>query len=89
MADNAKIRQPTLEEKIELASYISEKGHFYDVEDALACVEESMVAVCDTYCTDCIGYSGKVISVVWSGSPTFFNVYCWDKDGKMYEEEHD
>ena len=85
--DNAKIRKPTLEEKLEIAEYISKKGHFNDTAEALGCVNESMVAVCDDYCTDCVGYHGKVMMVVWSGSPTFVSVFCWDRDGQMYEEE--
>ena len=89
MVDNSAIRKPTLGEKIELAELVNREGSFNDIEDALACIEESMVSVCDNYCTDCVGYHGKVMMVVWSGSPTFFNVYCWGKEGKMYAEEHD
>ena len=46
------------------------------------------VAVYDHYCTGCTGYYGKLMSVVWDGSPSFFDVFTW-KDGKLERSGRD
>jgi len=40
------------------------------------------------YLTDCPGYAGKVMSVVWSGSPSRFDLFTWDQ-GTMVREDRD
>jgi hypothetical protein len=39
--------------------------------------------VYDTYITDGPGYGGKVITVVYSGSPSFYDTFIYNKDGKL------
>jgi hypothetical protein len=40
------------------------------------------IAVFDHYITDSPGYAGKLMSVVWDGSPSIYDVYVW-VDGKI------
>lgn len=79
-------RGPTATELAELAAWLQDAGHEADIATSLA--ETAYAAVFDDYCTDCPGYRGKVMSVVWSGSPTFFDVFTW-KDGKLERNGRD
>jgi hypothetical protein len=82
-----KPREATKEEKSELAFYVAEQmGGFEsndNMEQAKGFVEQSAIAVFDHYITDCPGYAGKVMSVVWSGSPDFYEVFIWDRNSEM------
>ena len=80
------VRPPNADEQSQLADWLCEQGQ--DLETAEAFVETASVAVHDDYCTDCPGYSGKVMSVVWSGSHTFFDVFTWEA-GKLIREGRD
>ncbi len=85
--DNTQIRKPTEEEKKQLAE--SALDCFDDVKEAMAFVNDSMIAVCDDFCCDSVGYRGKMMMVIWPGGPNCSQVLCWDRDGKMYEEKQD
>jgi hypothetical protein len=76
-------RHPTKQELDELATWYSEQGPDYD--DAVATVECAFIAVFDHYITEGPGYAGKLMSVVWGGSPTSVSVFTW-ADGKMAAE---
>ena len=82
-----KPRPPTHEELDELRGYIRKQGGMPEDEMELM-LGGSCVAVFDDYITDCPGYAGKVMTAVWSGSPTFFETFIWN-DGKMEKAELD
>lgn len=48
----------------------------------------SWIAVFDHYCTDCPGYAGKIMSVVWGGAPSYFDVFYW-KNGKLLHSDRE
>lgn len=82
-------RGPNATERAELAAWLAGTGHESDV--AKGCAETASIAVFDDYCTDCPGYCGKVMSVVWSGSPSFFDVFTWkagklERNGREYDQ---
>jgi hypothetical protein len=79
-------RLPSPDELAELAAWLQSTGH--DPEVAKGTAEGASVAVFDHYCTNCPGYCGKLMSVVWSGSPTFFDVFIWT-DGKIERSGRD
>src|SRR5262245_23185168 len=80
-------RSPNAEELRQLADYLLSLGA-YEPDDATAIARCAFVAVYDTYCTDCPGYCGKLMSVVWGGAPSFFDVFVWE-DGKMLRSGSD
>ena len=86
-------RQPNDQEKSELAFYVAEQMGGFEANDhmeqAKGFVENSAVAVFDNYITDCPGYAGKLMSVVWSGSPDFYEVFTWDKDNELAHVNQD
>ena len=51
-------------------------------------VDNAYIAVFDRYCTGCPGYCGKVMSVIWDGSPSTFDVYTW-RDGELHHVKRD
>jgi len=73
-------RSPNAVELRQLAAWLGAQGHDKDWADGMAA--SAAVAVFDDYCTDCPGYAGKLMSVVWSGSPSFFDVFTW-VDGNL------
>src|SRR4051794_22559009 len=79
-------RFPNEDEQRQLADWLCEQGQDRDTAEGF--VQCAYVAVFDHYCTDCPGYAGKVMSVIWSGSPTFFDVFTWEAD-KMVREGRD
>ncbi len=72
-------RAPTAEEWSELGAWIRAQ---YDGDDPAGLIGRSWVAVFDNYCSDCPGYGGKVMYVVWPASPDMCDVFTWE-DGKM------
>jgi hypothetical protein len=70
----------------ELTAWLVAQGHEQDTADEIA--QSAFVSVFDHYQTDGPGYTGKVMTVVWSGSPSVFNVFVW-RNGKMEDEVHD
>jgi hypothetical protein len=73
-------RIPNAEELRELSQWIQNLGP--DKVEADATVQSAFIAVYDHYITGGVGYSGKLMSVVWDGDPGFFQVFIWD-DGKI------
>lgn len=73
-------RKPTGEELSQLADWLLSQGYFQD--DATWIAQAAFVSVFDRYVTGGPGYSGKLLSVVWDGSPSTYDVFTWH-DGKM------
>jgi hypothetical protein len=69
-------------ELTELSAWLLSKG--YEQDDAQSIAHNAYVSVFDNYVTGGPGYVGKVMSVIWDGSPTTFNVFTWPR-GKMEE----
>jgi hypothetical protein len=80
-----KSRIPTKEEKIELVEYIlkhdlrSDENERANIEGF---VESAAIAVFDNYITSSPGYSGKLMVVVYQGSPEMTETYTWIKDNE-------
>ena len=78
-----KQRKPTEAEKEELIAYNTKRMYRNptneEKEEQRGFVEGASIAVFDNYITDGPGYAGKVMVVVWSGSPTFTETYTWNK----------
>jgi hypothetical protein len=51
-------------------------------------VENAAISVFDNYITDGPGYAGKVMTVVWPGSPTFFQCFVEEDEhgGKYWQD---
>ena len=79
-------RSPNVGEMKQLAGWLHEQG--YDQDDATLTARTAYVAVYDNYATGCPSYCGKLMSVVWDGSPDCFDVFTW-QDGKMIHEDRD
>ena len=72
-------RGPTEKERKELRQWIKKTGICAEPDDWS---ETSWITVFDRYCTDCPGYSGKVMIVLWGGGPDCITVFTW-KDGTI------
>lgn len=86
-------RQPNSSELEELAHFNSQKyGYSSDpcenFREAYRLVEQATIAVFDDYVTGDPSYSGKLMMVVWDGSPSQYEVYTW-YDNKIVLEEQD
>ena len=78
-----KPRQATTEEKQELIDKLVEMG--YDREDETQTMDHNYIAVFDHYISDCPGYAGKLMVVVW-GYPEAYDAFIWI-DGKITKVE--
>ena len=58
-----------------------------EMQDERALIEGSWIGVFDNYITDGPGYTGRVMFVVWPGSPNMFDVFTWNREGAL-EAEH-
>ncbi len=80
------------EEKGELLAYCLE--HYHSEASASGREEQELflanaaIAAFDRYSTDGPGYAGKLMMVVWSGSPSFYTVFIWT-DGVLHEVERE
>jgi hypothetical protein len=79
-------RSPDTDELRQLTDWLRAQGH--ESETAAELVRCASVAVFDNYISGCPGYAGKVISVVWDGGPSFFDVFIWEK-GKLLRSDRD
>lgn len=77
-------RKPTEEEYLQLFSlewerqYGGSKNDPKEEETLRAFIRDAAIAVFDGYITDGPGYVGKIMVVVWTGSPTFYEAYTWN-----------
>ena len=77
-----KSRIPTKEEKIELVEYILQydlKNDENERANIEGLVESAAIAVFDNYTTSSPGYSGKLMVVVYDGSPEMTETYTWKR----------
>jgi hypothetical protein len=70
-------RPPNDDELLQLAHWLADNGH--EDEGAILVARGAYVAVYDHYMTGGPGYVGKLMSVVWDGAPSFFDVFTWEK----------
>jgi hypothetical protein len=80
---NMNPRIPTKEEKIELVEYLLKHDLKNDENERVnieGFVESAAIAVFDNYITSSPGYSGKLMVVVYDGSPEMTETYTWVKD---------
>ena len=70
------VRSPNADERRQLAGWLRNQGHEEDTATEL--VETACVAVFDDYASDGPGYAGKLMTVVWGGGPSFFDVFIWE-----------
>jgi hypothetical protein len=80
-------RRPNAGELQQLAAWLQSLGA-YDEATATVTAENAYIAVYDEYCTGCPGYFGKLMSVVWDGSPSTYDVFIWSDD-KMEQVDRD
>ncbi|MCZ7545113.1 MAG: hypothetical protein M5R40_17025 [Anaerolineae bacterium] len=92
MTDHAAVRKPKKEEREQLveitARQISDAPNAGDLETARNLVAGAYIAVFADYATDSPGYYGKAMAVVWSGDPSFYEVYVW-RNGKIERLDQD
>ena len=50
--------------------------------------KNAYIAVFDDYQTGCPGYCGKLMSVVWDGSPSTYDVFIWP-NGNLQQVDRD
>lgn len=86
-------RLPNAQELEELALFTSSQyGYSSDpvenLEEARHTVECASIAVFDNYVTGGPCYFGKVMCVIWDGSPSQYEVYTW-KNGQIQLEEQE
>ena len=77
-------RGPNEQELQELAAYVVDKTlRSYtsdDIGDMLMQLEDTYIAVFENYITDCPGYAGPLMVVVWGGGPEYHEVYIWQRE---------
>ena len=76
-----KPRKPTQNELEKLKSYLIAAGKI-ESEYADGLVGAARIAIFNNYTTDCPGYSGKILVVVWSGGPEIIESFIWES-GKI------
>jgi hypothetical protein len=86
--DTRQPRKPSRVELQQLAQFIGQRFGFADdpvenEKEAAWLVEMAYIAVFDDYVTGCPGYAGTVMTVVWDGSPTQYEVYIWSNSGEI------
>lgn len=77
-------RQPTNLEKSELAFWTAEEMGGFEANDHLdqakAWVDGAAIAVFDDYISDCPGYCGKVMTVIWPAGPSLYETFIWRQE---------
>jgi hypothetical protein len=81
-------RKPTEQEIQQLVAYEAQEMYEQPIADEIAEAKETIagwielagVSVFDGYITDGPVYSGKVMVVVWPGSPTMTSTYIWEQE---------
>ena len=85
MSQQYEIRKPNQEELEQVKDYYIELGQ--DEETAQLNIETQYFVVIPNYITDCPGYRGKLMMVVY-GCPEFYECFIWE-DGKITKAEID
>lgn len=79
-------RLPTNEERQQLIPYIKQNFEL-DHEEATDLVDHTAITVFDRYMTNTPGFAGKLMMVVWPGSPAYYDVYTWDETDRIQHQE--
>ena len=78
-------RKPNKQELEQLARLMASDAHPWhngeDLGEARDTVSGAYIAVFDNYMTDCPGYTGRIMSVIW-GAPDLCEVYLW-RNGQL------
>ena len=78
------MRKPTYKEMEELVAFHVDRVYINpDTEDWQQehdNVHNTTIVVFDKYMTDCPGYSGRVMVVVWGGGPEFTETFIWQRE---------
>jgi hypothetical protein len=81
-------RKPTDAEKKELLDFLIGEGYIEKPDEDEDLFDGSIyAAVFDDYITGGPGYAGKVMVVVWDGSPSFTETYYWPRPF-LTEDDH-
>src|SRR3989339_2223325 len=76
------MRNATQEEINDLIQYSADLCLDSNVEEAKTVVENAYICVFEDYSTGGPGWAGKVMIVLWDGSPEEYEAYNWE-DGKL------
>jgi hypothetical protein len=71
-------RKPTTEELQQLIAFDRERFAYGNDEEAAEVVDAAFIAVFDDYVTGGPGWAGKLMMVVYDGSPSQYEVFIWD-----------
>lgn len=83
------VRSPNPAELAQLWKWLTEEGHVESyMLDESTWVQAFWIAVFDDYVTGCPGYVGKVLYLVWDGSPDFCDVFTWRGEELVHESTH-
>jgi hypothetical protein len=81
-------RQATEREKNDLAYWVADEMGGWEYNDHLdqahGFVSQAAIAVFDDYVSDGPGYTGKVMTVVWSGGPQMYEAFIWRKGNLVH-----
>ena len=84
-------RKPTPEEKAELAALNAQQNSTENSSEQseiwTSIVDYAYIAVFDDYVTGCPGWAGKLMVVIFDGSPCEYQVYLWGLEGKLEQVE--
>ena len=87
MFDKRMPRKPTIEEKQKLIDWlIEDQGVEFD--NAENWIENAYISVFPNYQTGSPGYVGKIIFLVFDGSPNFFSVFI-EVENKLVKIEEE
>lgn len=91
LTDSQQPRKPNEVELRQLAQFIAQQSGFSDdpiknEAEAARIVSSAFIAVFDDYCTGGPGWFGKLMVMVWDGSPSQYEVYVWEH-GKLVRQK--
>jgi len=77
-------RKPTETEKSDLAYWVAERmdspATDEDLEQAQGFVYNAYIAVFDNFVSECPGFFGKVMIVIWAPGPSMYEAFIWRND---------
>jgi len=84
-----KVRQANKEEIADLINYLHlEAIHDLTTDEVEAYVKEATIAVFPYYCSETPGYTGRLMTVIWS-YPEMYELYQWDNEGMIARVKQD
>ncbi|MBU1864286.1 MAG: hypothetical protein KKH94_11525 [Candidatus Omnitrophica bacterium] len=80
------VRKANKEEMEQLIDFMFKKSDGIQTEENIReVVNFSYTAVIENYVTDCVGYAGKVLIVIFPASPTMHRIYTLKNNGELEE----